>query len=149
MGSSSKAIQLATSTTLSTLVWTSREFSITGGRLSRTGLPMGLGQRTFSRDAEVAAACRRLSPPAAAAIMELVAVCKNCLRPRGPKFILEHELDACLEREGSATGSDLCDRAEAVYSDLGHGGGGERRASESDWTGHRASEASAGCWRIR
>src|ERR1700723_2227591 len=131
MGSSSKAIQLATSTTLSTLVWTSREFSITGGRLSRTGLPMGLGQRTFSRDAEVAAACRRLSPPAAAAIMELVAVCKNCLRPRGPKFILEHELDACLEREGCAAGRYLCDRAEAVLPDARHGGGGERRASQT------------------
>src|SRR6202034_2700636 len=99
MGSSSKAIQLASATTLSTLVWTSREFSMTGGRLSRTGLPMGLGQRTFSGDAEDAAACRRLLPPAAAAIIELVALCKNCRRPRGPKFMLEHELDACLGRE--------------------------------------------------
>src|SRR5580693_4769828 len=115
----------------SMLVWTSREFSITGGRLSRTGLPMGLGQRTLSGNAEVAAACRRLSPPAAAAIMELVADCKNFLRPRGPKFILEHELDACLEREGSAAGSDFCDRAEAVDPDSWHGGSGEWRAGLS------------------
>ena len=121
---------------LSRLVWTSREFSMTGGRLSRTGLPMGLGQRTFSRDAEVAAACGRLSPPAAAAIMELVADCRNCLRPRGPKFILEHELDARLEREGSAARRDLCDRAEAVYPDAWHGGGGERRAGLSRWARH-------------
>ena len=77
---------------------------------------MGLGHGTFLRDAEDAAACRRLSPPAAAAITELVADCKNCLRPRGPKFILEHELDACLEREGCAAGRDLGDRAEAVFA---------------------------------
>src|SRR5580658_7256099 len=106
---------------------------MTGGRLSSTGLPMGLGQRTCLRSADAveAAACRRLSPPAAAAIMELVAVCKNCLRPRGPKFILEYELDACLERERCAAGSDFCDRAEAVLPDSRHGGGGERRASHT------------------
>ena len=110
---------------------------------------MGLGQRTFSREAEVAAACRRVSPPAAAAIMEPVADCRNRLRPRGPKFILKHELDACLERERRAAGRNLCDRAEAVHADSWHGGGCERRARESDWARYRASEASRGSRRIR
>src|SRR5580704_9998306 len=99
-----------------------------GGRLSRTGLPIGLGQRNFSRDEGEAAACRRLSPPAAAAIMELVADWRNCRRPRGPKFMLEDELDACLERERCAAGRDLRNCTEAVLADARHGGSGERRA---------------------
>src|ERR1700730_12784569 len=45
-GNSSYAIQAATSAILSTLVCTPREFSITGRKLSRTGLPLKIGQRT-------------------------------------------------------------------------------------------------------
>src|SRR5580704_5567544 len=45
-GRSSYAIQLATSISLGRLVFTSRECSMTGRRLSSTGLPMGFGQRT-------------------------------------------------------------------------------------------------------
>src|ERR1035438_337978 len=45
-GNSSYPIQPATSTIVSILVRTSREFSMTGRKLSRTGLPLKMGQRT-------------------------------------------------------------------------------------------------------
>src|SRR5580698_184606 len=67
--------------------------------------------------------------------------------PGGPSSS-EYELDACLECERRAAGSDFCDRPEAVLPDAWHGGGGERRASESEWARHRANEARTGRWRI-
>src|SRR5271154_4084096 len=67
--------------------------------------------------------------------------------PRAPRSS-EHELDACLERERCTAGRDLCNRAEAVHADPWHGGGGERRAGESEWARYGASEASAGRWSI-
>src|ERR1700686_1046678 len=45
-GNFSYPIQPATSVIFSTLVQTSREFSMTGRKLSRTGLPLKVGQRT-------------------------------------------------------------------------------------------------------